>query len=212
MKDSKRNSRIRLLVKHLNCRRKKQAAQIDLLCNDIIKAHSDFIDTVRTLSFAAEFYELLIGIDDLDCLLYTSARLIKRHLPDANLVFFITHSHNHRVYAFDCDTDQTQTHYRIERYFTNELVTALTRLNKPCGMDELLQMGLQVSPAVLKDISAGTMPIAAAGSVSGFILIYQDSAQTLNVERIKFLSPAGRGLSRAIRACVAADQAASHRD
>ena len=32
MKDSKRNSRIRLLVKTLNCQRKKQAVQIDLLC------------------------------------------------------------------------------------------------------------------------------------------------------------------------------------
>ena len=201
MKDSKRNSRIRLLAKRLNQQRKKQAVQIDLLCNDIIKAHGDFIDSVRILSFAAEFYESLIGIDELDNLFYTAAHTIKRHLPDINLAFFINQPECFQIYAFDCDTSETPEQYRIEQYFNNELVTALTGVNKPCSLDELLQMGLQASPAVLKDISASTIPIAAAGSVSGFILIYQSSGQTLEPAYIKFLCPVGRGLSRAIRAC-----------
>ncbi len=206
MTDSKRNSRIRLLVKRLNRQRKKQAAQIDLLCNDIIAAHSDFLDTVRTLTFAGEFYESLIGVSDLDNLFCSCASMIKKQIPDVNLAFFLSQQDNFQLYAFDCNTNGTDEAHRLEQYFTNELVESITKANHPCDTDELLQMGLQVSPAILKDSSAITIPIAANRPVAGFILLYKLSGRNFDRRQIRLLCAVRRGLSKAIRAYTAAEQ------
>jgi transcriptional regulator with GAF, ATPase, and Fis domain len=203
MKDSQRNSRIRLLVKHLNNQRKKQAIQIDLLCNDITTAHRDFLDTIRTLTFAGELYESLIGTSDMDSLFCTCACLIKKYITDANLAFFLIQQANFQLYALDYNTNTDDESYRLEQYFTSEVVESVVRTNRPCDIDELLQMGLQVNPVILKNISAITIPIAANGSVAGFVLLYKFSGQRFDKRQIRLLSTIRRGLMRAIRACVA---------
>ena len=212
MKDSKRNSRIRLLVKRLNHQRKKQATQIDLLCNDIITAHKDFLDAVRTSTFAAEFYESLIGVGDLDNLFYTSACTIKKQIPDVNITFFLSQPESFQLYAFDCSTSQTDEEHRLEQYFTAQLVRSVAGANRPCDLNELLQMGLHVSPAVLKNSSAITVPIAANEPAAAFMLIYKSSPQTLDLRQVAMVCAVTRGLAQAIRACCAADRAASRPD
>jgi hypothetical protein len=206
MKDSKRNSRIRLLVKHLNRRRKKQAAQIDLLCNDIITAHRGFLDTVATLTFAAEFYESLIGIDGLENLFHTCACMVKKQIPDVNLAFFLGQPEGFQLYAFDCDSGEINETYRLEQHFTAEIIRSVIGANHSCDLNELLRMGLQASPAVLKNISAVTVPIAANGPVAGFILVYKSSAQSFDQRQVRLLCAVRRGLSRAVRACAAAER------
>ncbi len=206
MKDSKRNNRIRLLTKNLNRQRKKQAIQIDLLCNDIINAHRDFLDTVRTLTFTSELYESLIGIIDLDSLFRSCACMIKKQISNANLAFFLRQQDRFQLYAFDCNTNATDEAYLLEQYFTSEVVDSIIRANRPCDIDELLQMGLQVNPAILKNSSAITVPIAANKPIVGFILLYKFSGQSFDQRQIRLLCAVRRGLSRAIRACAVAEQ------
>jgi hypothetical protein len=212
MKDSKRNKRIRLLAKNLNRRRKKQAIQIDLLCNDIINAHRDFLDTVRTLTFTSDFYESLIGAVDLDNLFRSCASMIQKRISDANIVFFINEQNRFQSYAFDCNINETDQAYRLEQYFTSEVVESIISTNRSCDIDELLQMGLQINPTILKNSFVTTVPIAANGSITGFILLYKSSSQRFDQRQIRLLCSVRRGLSRAIRACAAADKTASHQD
>ena len=204
MKDSKRNNRIRLLAKNLNRRRKKQAMQIDLLCNDIINAHKDFLETVRTLTFTSEFYESLIGHIDLDNLFRTCAFMLQKHIPNANIVFFINEHNRFQSYAFDCNVNETDEACRLEQYFTSELVEAIINTNRSCNIDELLQMGLQINPAILKNSFVITVPIAANGSLTGLILLYKFSSQPFDQRQIRLLCSVRRGLSRAVRACCSA--------
>lgn len=202
MKESKRNSRIRTLVKCVNSHRKKQAAQIDMLCKDIIASHGNFLDTVRTLSFAAEFYESIIGVRNLEELFCTCASVIRKQIGDVNLVFFINRQDTFQSYAFDCGIKGTEENDRMEQYFTGELIESVTKTNRPCGPDELLGMGLQVSPAILKNNSVITVPIAANGPITGFILLYAKEGQILDQHQIKPLSSVRRGLLRGIRTCA----------
>jgi len=200
MKDSKRNTRIRSLVKQLNLRRKKQAMQVDVLCNDIINAHRGFIDSVRNLSFAAEFAESLIGIKDFDHLFYACAQAIRIRIPDMNLAFFHSHEDSFDLYAFECDTIYVAEDQRLEQCFNTDLVKAVTRANQPCDLDQLTGMGLMATPGMLKKISAITLPIAEGGSAAGFILIYGIAGRVTN-EHIKMLSMIRRSLCRAISTC-----------
>lgn len=207
MDNEKRQIRLRNLVKQANSKCKKQQKQINILCNDIITAHGRFIDTVRSLSFANELYESIIGMSNLDNMLYTAAREIKKYMIDMNLVFFLLREGDFDVYAFDDATNQGNEERKIEQYFNSELVEAVTRANKYCDLDELLKMGLQASPAVLKNLWAVTIPLADVGSSSGCILLYQDVNHRINESQIQMLSAIKCGLSRAIRACRYAHKA-----
>lgn len=206
MKDSKRNNRIRLLAKNLNRKRKKQAIQIDLLCTDIINAHKNFLDTVRALTFMSELYESLIGSINMDNMFHNCASMIQKNIPGSNIVFFINEQNRFQSYAFDFNVNETDEAHRLEQYFSGETVESIIRTNRPCDIDELLQMGLQINPAILKNISAITVPIATNGSVTGFILLYKYSSQCFDQHQIKLLCSIRRGLSRAIRSCVASGQ------
>lgn len=87
--DHTRQEKMRLLISKLNKERKKQAKKIDILCNDFIAAQRDFIKGLKTISFIANFYESIIGITDLNSLLYTAVKLIKAEYADANVTFFL---------------------------------------------------------------------------------------------------------------------------
>ena len=86
--DKQRHKRLRLLIKKLNKKRKKQAKKIDILCNDFIAAQKDFIKSLKTISFIANFYESIIGITDLNSLLHTAVKLIKEKTPTQMLPSF----------------------------------------------------------------------------------------------------------------------------
>jgi hypothetical protein len=206
MKDSKRNNRIRLLVKQLNQKRKKQAAQVNILCNDIIASHRDFLNTVKALTFAVNFHESLVGICELDSLFYTCARAIRSHIPDVNIAFFLRDTENYQVYAFDGEIPEDRQENRLEQHFTNELVKMVTKSNKICELNELPGMGLQINPAVLKSTWAATFPITEDGTAAGFILLYRNSPQGIETSQIELLSVVRRGLSKAIKACISIGQ------
>ena len=84
-----RYRRLRLLIGKLNKERRKQAQKIDILCNDFISAHRDFITRLNTINFTANFYEAIVGTTDLRGLLYTAGKLIKDEIPDSSVAFFL---------------------------------------------------------------------------------------------------------------------------
>ena len=84
-----RYRRLRLLIGELNKERKRQAKKIDILCNDFISAHRDFIKRLNTINFTANFYEAIVGTTDLSGLLYTAGKLIKDEIPDSKVAFFL---------------------------------------------------------------------------------------------------------------------------
>ena len=69
MNNENHNKRLRQLIARLNKERKTRAKQIDILCNDFVTAQKDFIKSLKANSFAADFYESIAGLTDLNELL-----------------------------------------------------------------------------------------------------------------------------------------------
>jgi len=92
--DQQRHRRLRLLISKLNKQRKKQAKKIDILCNDFIAAQRNFIERLNAVSFAADFYQSVIGLTDLSKLLHTVSKLIKQEVAHAKVTFFLRQSAN----------------------------------------------------------------------------------------------------------------------
>jgi len=196
-----RHKRVRLLVSKANKKRKKQARQIDILCNDIIAAQRNFIKSLGTISFTAGFYESIVGTTDLRDLIFTAIKLIKDRIGDGNVAFFLRHHESFNLHMFETDNPIDLEPQHLENCFTPLLVDSICKLNKICTLNHLLEMGLQGNPACLNKISAATIPLGQSGSSLGFILIYRSSENKLTAAELNNISSVTSGLSRAIQFC-----------
>ncbi len=189
---------MRALISKLNKQRKIQAQKTDILCNDIIATQKQFIKRLNAFSFAADFYESIIGTTDLNELVLTAGELIKDELANANVVFFLRQESSFQMHLFESDGPVAMEQPRLENYFTNEFVSELCKSNSKCTIESLAAMGLAVGPAVMSKISAVTIPLAQSGKSLGFILIYCPSQNKLTNNQINHISAITPGLSHAI--------------
>ena len=196
-----RHQRLLTLLKNLNRERKKQAKQIDILCNDIISAQRDFIKRLKIIDFRASFYESIMGVTDLNCLLSASAAIIKDETGDANITIFLRQADSFEIYTFDDSTEGSDEKQHIESCFSPELMNNICISNKICEIDDMFAMGLQGNLTCLNTISAVAIPIGSAGSVQGFLLIYRSLDKRLTSEEIRKISAVTSGLSQAIYSC-----------
>ena len=201
MDHKQRYKRLRLLTAKLNKERKKQAQKIDILCNDLIAAQREFIKRLGTISFAADFYESIIGITDLSSLLYTACKLIKDEIPQANTAFFLRQQEAVELHMCESDEPITLEKQRLESCFTAELVDNICKSNKVCTLDDMFAMDMQGNLSMLNKISAVTIPLGQFGSSVGFILIYRSSENKLTADEVNNIAAITPGLCRAIESC-----------
>ena len=201
MDDKQRHRRLRLLIAKLNKERKKQAKQIDILCNDLIAAQRDFIKKLNTINFTANFYESIIATTDLSSLLYAAVKHIKEEIADVNVTFFLRQADSFELHMFDSvQPIALLEKQRLESCFSPELIDDICKSNKLCALDEMFAMGLQGSLAGLNKYSAVTIPLELLGLSLGFILIYRSSKNKLSPEELSNITAVTRGFSRAIQA------------
>jgi len=203
MDHKQRYKRLRLLISRLNKERKKQAKQIDILCNDFIAAHRDFIKNLDTISFTANFYETIVGTTDLSSLILTAGKVIKDEISDANVSFFLRQTDNFKLHMFESDQPILPEKQGLENCFTPELVEAVCKSNKICTLDDMFAMGLEGNLTRLSKISAATIPLSQAGPSLGFILLYRSAQNKLTTDELNHIAAIGVGLSRAIACCPA---------
>jgi transcriptional regulator with GAF, ATPase, and Fis domain len=209
--DERRHKRLRLLTSRLNRERKKQAKQIDILCNDLIAAQKHFIKSLKVIGFAADFYEAIMGITDLNELFGAASNLIKDQITDANVAFFLLQNGNFEMHIFESEqpidllipgTAEGEGN-RIENFFTAELVENVAQSNRICNIEDMLTMGLSANPRHLEKVSAVGVPLNHRGSSLGFILLYRANTNPFNPEELQSIDHVSTGLARAIAACRA---------
>jgi hypothetical protein len=191
-------------------RYKKQAEKIDILCNDLIAAQRDFIRRLRTISFAANFCESIVGMTDLSTLLYTAGKLIRDEIGDVKVSFFLRGQESFELHMFESDQPITLEKRGFENCFSSELVDGICKSNKVCTLDDMFSMGLEGDLSVLNQISAITIPLGQLGRSQGFVLIYRRSVNRpacrtggFTVDELNNISAITAGLSRAIQSCQA---------
>ena len=203
MRNKKRNDKVRLMIKKVNEERKKQAKKIDIVCNNLVDAQREFIKRLDVISFTANFYKSIIGITDLNTLFYVAGHLLKEELDQANIAFFTNDDKNFKLHIPESQEPIDLSQQRLENHFTDELVSSVSKLNKVCTIEDLLQSGLQVNPAQLSKIWAVTIPLCHHSASFGFILIYREKKgkKELTEEQLNCVKAITLGLCRAITSC-----------
>lgn len=199
--NEQRHIRLRRLTKRLNKERKRQAKQIDILCNDFIVAQKDFIKKLNIINFTSSFYESILGTTDLNSLLYTAVKLVKEELEDANVTFFLHQAETFELHIFESVKPITLEKQHLENCFSPELMDNICRANKVCTLEDMFEMGLQGKLVGLNNISAVTVPLGRGGLSLGFILVYRSSENKITPDNLKNISAITPGLSQAIQSC-----------
>jgi hypothetical protein len=199
--DKQRYKKARLLNHELNKLRHEQAKKINILCTDIVSAHTDFVKQLTNLTSAVNFYESLLGHNDQAGLLNTAAELIKSSVPNSNIAVFLVGRNGFELHVTDEDEPVDIDAAGLESYFTSEVAGNICRSNKVCYLDDMFEMGLIGNLAELGRISAAAVPLGQPGPAVGFILIYRSSQNELTPDELKKIVAVTPGLCRAIKAC-----------
>ncbi len=200
MSQTERNQRLRLLIRRLNQQRKRQASQIDILCNDLIGAQRSFLQRLQELGFAAEFYRSLLGGTDVNGILARAGRVIKQELPGVEVAFFLRQSDGFELHACHGDESLYGEHEGPEDDFDSELVDSICKYNKACTVDDIVALSTESTPAALRKYSLATLPLSDLGRSLGFVLLWCPLTQVLDAADVRRISPVMCGLAQALRA------------
>jgi len=201
MRNDNGHRRVRLLVRKLNKARKKQAKQIGILCHDLIDAQRDYNRRLSVIGLAAGFYKSILGINDLDTLLTVASEHMVETTDVAQVVFVIRTENNCKSYVCGDSTLPMERDIRLEQLFSSEVMDSICNSRRPCTMDDMLAMGLQIRPKDFSQVSALTIPLTDGACARGFMLLYQENGHPLSKIQIKQLMSISGGLSKAITAC-----------
>ncbi|MCX5635727.1 MAG: hypothetical protein NTW55_07820 [Planctomycetota bacterium] len=201
MNEKLRRKRLRLLVIKINKERKRQGLKIDVLCKDLIGAQKEFIKQLDTISFAATFYESIIGITDTGGLFYMTSRFIREKIPNANVVFILRQADSFELHLFESDQPITLNKQQLENCFTPEIVDNICKSNRICTLDDMFAMGLQGNLTVLNKIAAAAIPLGSFAATLGFILIYRSAQNKFADSELNNITAITQGISRAIQSC-----------
>ncbi len=193
-----KNHRARRAIKKLNEIRHRQEKKIDILCNDMVGAHRDFIDQLKAADFSIRFYESIVGKNDLQTLMNASAGFIGDNIAEARVAAFLLDDDGFQLHMADDNRPIEVDQPRLENCFSLRLVEAICKANSVCSLDEMLQMGLNTEITDLTKISAAAMPLGSFGKGVGFILIYRDADSKLTAQELGGLRAITPGLYRAI--------------
>ena len=192
------NKRALKVIRSLHSGQQKQVGKIDMLCKDMVSAHREFSTKLATVNFVASYYESLLGCTDLDDLQDTAVRSIRQAVKEADAAVFLLSENGFDVHMADAGVADPVEKREFQHWFTREMVQSISQMNRICSLEQLLRMGLQGAPAILKTISLAAIPLGRFGQSLGFVLIYRPAHRPLQSEELSRLAAVSVGLRNAI--------------
>ncbi len=194
-----RNRKARLLISRLNKIRHEQAKKIDILCNDMVSAHTDFVNQLNVLNFSVGFYESLIGLKDLDAVLNKTVQKIQSAISHSSAAVYLLNSGKFHIHRTDESITDDAIPPLFESSFSHEIASEISRSRKISTMEDMIRSGLEVGPAVAGKLSAAAIPIGKINSSMGFILIYRSAENNLREDELKKAASITSGLCAALK-------------
>lgn len=190
------NQRALKVIRMLRLRHEKQAQQVDILCRDMVSAHREFAVKLARMIDVTGFYENLLNCSNLQETVDAAIGQIERRIPaSAGAVCLLEENgFEIRVHGGLGEIDLSE----LQTWFTRELVENISLTPRVCSLNQMLRMGLQAPPSILKTISAAAIPLGRQGQGIGFILVVRPASNPLSAEDLSFVSAVSGGLCSAI--------------
>ena len=192
------DNRARGLIRQLNLARREQAKKIDILCNDMVSANKDVVKQLGDLTFVVNFYESILGEEDLGGLLDRACELIGLSIEGCHVSVFLLSSEGFEVHIVDDERPIEVGGGQLESCFSGEVVGEICRSSKVCRLEDMIEMGLEGNPKELGGISAVAVPLGPFSEGVGFVLVYRGAEAAITAGEIDKVNSISGGLYRAI--------------
>lgn len=169
----RRNERALRVIRNLRFRQKRYSQKIDILCRDIVGAHSDFVEKLSIMTFSLQFQESLLGLKDVCGLLDTAVEFFHNQLHGTCAAVFMIETNGFDIHFASPAEGLGIEKAQFESWFSPQLVNEISRSRQVCDLNKLLAMGLQASPNALKHISLAAIPLGQISKTIGFVLLYR---------------------------------------
>ena len=193
------NKRALSAIRKLNKIRHSQNKKIDILCNNMVSAHADFVKQLKMLNFSMNTYESLLSQSDLTGLIDNAAGLIQDNIGGSNVAVFLASADGFELHLVNNDSPIDIDAEKLESYFTPEVVQNICKCNWVCTINDMFEMGLEGNLSVLNSISAAAVPLGRFGPTVGFILVYRSADEPLRPDELDRVAVIAPGLCGAIR-------------
>lgn len=203
-----RNTRARKVISKLNQIRHQQARKIDILCNDMVAAHTDFVTQLRDLHFGLNFYQDLIGVTDLFELYLLVGTSLRRTISRLNLAVYLKETDKFESHSLDESCRDAIDSARLETCFTPEIREKICRSNTVFDFHDLIIPSEQ-DAELFNKISGALIPLGKLADSIGFFFAYKYDCAPLTVQEIRRLTAISPGLVRAVRAALEAGHLAN---
>jgi hypothetical protein len=200
------NSRLRQLVRKLNRVRRVQKQQIDILCNDILSAHGDFVNHLKSFRFAADFYESLLGAANLDAIAAITGEFFTENIAGCSAAIIFTTSDSPQMYFHSKDHNLEDIPSHFSPDLTPKMVEAVCQSSQICSADDLCRMGFFAGPAVLKRITLAAIGLNNTGPALGMILVYRCADKPLSNSELSIVSSVVKGIAKAVKTLQSASR------
>ncbi len=195
---TRHNQRALNVIRHLRSRQATQDRKIDILCSDMVSAHHLFAQKQSRINFAVTFYESLLGCSEQSSLLATAVRSIEANVQEAGCAVFLLEGDGFRIYGDPASCPREIETHHLQDWFPQPVVVQISQMNRMCSLEQLLRMGLQGPPAILKTISAAALPLGRFGQGLGFLFLYRCADFPLTAEELSRVAAVTAGLRQAI--------------
>lgn len=192
------NQRALKVIRLLRSRQRGVTDKIDILCKDIVAAHSDFSTRLSNLNFAAAFYELLLDCTDLEETLDAAIGGIQAGIEQSDAAIILLADNGFDVHLCNQGFGGSIEKSQFYNWFTRELVNSISQMNRICTLEQLLRMGMQGPPAIMKTVSAAAVPLGRFGQAVGLVLVYRPANMPLSAEELSRAAAVTTGLRKAI--------------
>lgn len=200
--DKIRYKRVCHLVRELNKRRHVHEKKIDILCNDMVSAHGEFITRLKPLVFGVSFYETILSCNDLSSLLDAAGKMIGSAVDKSNVALFLLDGDSFQLHITDGNRPIQIDAASLENCFSTQVVKKLSRGGRIYRLEEMFEMGLEGDPDDFNKISAAAVPLNRFGRVYGFVLIYRVISNELTADELAKVAAITPGLCNAIGTVV----------
>ncbi len=187
------------VIRALRSRHDKQARQIDILCNDMVSAHREFSMKLASLNFVVSLYEALLSGYDCEQILDIAVQSIRGNIEGASVAIFLLEDNGFNVQLADAGLSDHIEVTHFQEWFTRRLVDHISQSNRVCSLEQMLRMGLQGPPAIMKTLSAAAVPLGRFGQGLGFIFVYRHAGHPLTAEELSRVAAISSGLREAIQ-------------
>ena len=186
------------VIRELRRRQETQSQKIDILCSDMVSAHSQFSRKQARMNFALSLYESLLGCRDRCAVLDAAIRCLEANVTEAGCAVFLLAEEGYEIHTGPAGIGGDIEKNHLEAWFSRPLVDQISQMNRLCSLEQLLRMGLQGPPAMLKTISAAAVPLGRFGQGLGFLFLYRQAGYPLTAEELSRVAAVTAGLRQAI--------------